>query len=137
MPCGWKGKLLDIDLGSGKVDVKDTIALSREYIGGRALAARIAWDEIPPAADAYDPENCVIITTGPLTGTLSPTSGRTIMTSLSPRVYPKAWYTHSTIGGWFGPQLKYAGFDGMVIRGKASSPVYIEIRDDTACLKPV
>jgi len=110
------------------------MAYVHEYIGGRALASRIAWDEIPAGTDAYDPENRVIIATGPLTGTLTPTSGRTIMASLSPRTYPRPWYTHSTLGGWFGPELKYAGFDAIVIHGKADLPVYLEVRDGEARL---
>ena len=132
---GWTGKILEVDLTAGKVGVKDGTAYAREYIGGRALAARIAWEEIPAGIDAYDAENRVIITTGPFTGTLSPTSGRTVMSGISPRPYPKPWYTHSTLGGWFGPQLKYAGYDGIVIHGKAQSPVYIEIRDDKVAIR--
>jgi len=98
------------------------------------MASRIAWDEIPAGIDAYDPENRVIVATGPLTGTLAPTTGRTVMTSLSPRIYPKPWYTHSTLGGWFGPEMKYAGYDAIVIHGKADTPVYLEILDDKARL---
>ena len=131
MAGGWMGKMLYIDLSKGEVEARVSQPSIRSYIGGRALAAHLAWKEISPDTDVYDPENCIIITTGPLTGTLAPTSGRTVMTSISPRVYPTPWYTHSTIGGWFGPQLKYAGFDGIVIRGKAASPVYIDIRDES------
>ena len=134
MPLGWMGRILDVDLTEGRISTRDSMAYARDYIGGRAMASRIAWDEIPAGMDAYDPENRVIITTGPLTGTLAPTSGRTVMASLSPRVYPKPWYTHSTLGGWFGPELKYAGFDAMVIHGQSDSPVYLEIQDDKARL---
>ncbi|UCB46762.1 MAG: hypothetical protein JSV25_04905 [Spirochaetota bacterium] len=130
MIYGWMGKIADIDLTTGKVDIRDTTPYAHDYIGGRALAARIAWDEIPKGIDAYDPENRIIIATGPLSGTLVPTSGRTVMSGISPRVYPKPWYTHSTLGGWFGPQLKYAGYDCIVIHGRAHSPVYIEIIDE-------
>jgi aldehyde:ferredoxin oxidoreductase len=110
------------------------MAYADDYIGGRALASRIGWDEIPGGIDAYDPENRVIVATGPLTGTLAPTTGRTVMASLSPRTYPMAWYTHSTLGGWFGPEMKYAGFDAIVIHGQADSPLYLEILDDKARL---
>lgn len=138
MPFGWTGKILDVDLTAGTIDVRDTLgppmAYARETIGGRALASRIGWDEIPAGIDAYDPENRIIVATGPLTGTLAPTSGRTIMASLSPRTYPRSWYTHSTLGGWFGPELKYAGFDGIVIHGRSNSPVYLEVRDGEAQL---
>jgi len=132
MVGGWVGKVLDVDLTSGEITTRDTMAYARDYIGGRALASRIAWDEIPAGISACDPENRVIVATGPLTGTLAPTSGRTIMTGLSPRTYPMPWYTHSTLGGWFGAELKYAGFDAIVIRGQAKSPVVVEVRNGKA-----
>lgn len=134
MPFGWMGRILEIDLTDGITSYRETMPYAHDFIGGRAMASRIAWDEIPPSIDPYDRENRIIIATGPLTGTLSPTSSRTVMGSLSPRVYPTPWYTHSTLGGWFGPELKYAGFDAIVIRGKADSPVYLEVQDDKARL---
>jgi len=130
MPFGWAGKILDVDLTRNSIGVRDTMEVAQDYIGGRAMASWIAWQEIPPGIDAYDPRNRMIIATGPLTGTLAPTSGRTVMSGISPRTYPKPWYTHSTLGGWFGSELKYAGFDAIVIHGKAPSPVYLEIQDD-------
>ncbi len=134
MTGGWSGRILDVDLTTGKIGWRDTHRYTRDYLGGRAMASRIAWDEIPDGIDAFDPENRIIITTGPLTGTLAPTSGRTVMSGLSPRLYPKTWYTHSTLGGWFGAEMKYAGFDGIVIQGKSPRPVYLEIRDGSARL---
>jgi len=134
MAFGWVGKILDVDLTTRRIGTRDTMPYARDYLGGRALASRIAWDEIPAGIDAYDPENRVIIATGPLTGTLAPTSGRTIMAALSPRTYPLPWYTHSTLGGWFGAELKYAGFDAIVIHGRADSPLYLEVRDGEARL---
>jgi hypothetical protein len=134
MNCGWVGKILDVDLTTGIVRARDTAPYARDWLGGRALAARIAWEELPPNAGPYDPENLVVVATGPLTGTLAPTTGRTVIASVSPRVYPKPWYTHSTLGGWFGPALKYAGFDALIIRGQAASPVYLDVRDDDARL---
>ncbi len=135
MTGGWTGKILDVDLTSGSITHRDTMRYARDYLGGRALASRIAWDEIPPGADAYDATNCITVATGPLTGTLAPTSGRTVMTTLSPRIYPRAWYTHSTLGGWFGAEMKYAGFDAIVVRGKSERPVYLEVRDGSARLQ--
>jgi len=143
MPYGWSGTIVDVDLSSGAISTtqidsdlssgaisrRDTLAYTRDYVGGRALAARLAWEEIAAGCAPYDPENRIILTTGPLTGTLAPTAGRTIMGSLSPRFYPRPWYTHSTLGGWFGPALKYAGYDAVVIRGRAETPVYLEIDD--------
>jgi aldehyde:ferredoxin oxidoreductase len=134
MQYGWSGRILDVNLTTQQVSTRATLPYARDYIGGRGMASRIAWEEIPAGVDAFDPQNRVIIATGPLTGTLSPTSGRTMMSGVSPRTYPKPWYTHSTLGGWFGPQLKYAGYDAIVIRGRADAPVYLEVRDRTARL---
>jgi aldehyde:ferredoxin oxidoreductase len=130
MTYGWAGRIFDVDLTTGKVSTRETKSYVPEWLGGRGLASRIAWEEIPGGVRPYDAENRIIIATGPLCGTLAPTSGRTVMGSVSPRIYPKPWYTHSTIGGWFGPELKYAGYDAIVIKGKASSPVYLDINDE-------
>src|SRR5512135_2399608 len=134
MAFGWAGKILDVDLTTRVISSRPSAAYTADYLGGRALAARLAWEEIPAAAGPYDPENRVIMATGPLTGTLAPTSGRMVMGSLSPRIYPRPWYTHSTLGGWFGPEMKYAGYDALVIHGAADGPVYLEIQDGTARL---
>ena len=134
MPFGWMGTILDVDLTDGKTAVRDTMPYTRDYIGGRALAARIAWEDTPSGIDAYHPANRVIITAGPLAGTLSPTSGRTVMSAISPRTYPRPWYTHSTLGGWFGAELKYAGLDAIVVHGRSDQSVYLEIRDGAARL---
>lgn len=134
MMSGWTGTFLDVDLSTGRITIRETMPYARGYIGGRAMAARLAWELIPPGCHVFAEQNPIIITTGPLTGTLAPTSGRTVMGALSPRVYPQPWYTHSTIGGWFGPALKYAGFDAIVLHGKASSPVRLHIQDGQAKL---
>mgnify|MGYP000890162274 CR=1 FL=1 len=135
MPFGWVGKLLEVNLTTGEIGTRDTMRYAADYIGGRGLAARVAWDGIPPEAGPFDPENRVIVMTGPLTGTLAPTTGRTVMTGISPRTYPRPWYTHSTIGGWFGPELKYAGYDGIILWGRSPKPVYLVIRDGVAKLE--
>ncbi|UCE52667.1 MAG: aldehyde ferredoxin oxidoreductase, partial [Desulfobacterales bacterium] len=129
MIYGWSGKILSIDLSRGQRLYLDTMKYAEDYIGGRGIAAKLAWELVTPAIDAYDPRNPLIVMTGPLTGTLAPTSGRTIFCSVSPRVYPKPWYTHSTMGGLFGSELKYAGFDGLVIVGQSEEPVYLWIND--------
>lgn len=132
---GWVGKILRVDLTNEKTWTEDTQKYAGDYIGGRGVAARIAWNELPPNIGEYDPENRLIIITGPLTGTLAPTSGRTAITGIAPQVYPKPWYTRSNIGGQWGPELKYAGFDGVVIQGKAEKPVYLWIHDHEAELR--
>jgi aldehyde:ferredoxin oxidoreductase len=132
MSQGYAGSFLEIDLSSRRCEVRDTTPYIQQYIGGRGIATRLAWEQIPAGTDAYDPENRLIVFTGPLTGTIAPTSGRTIFMSVSPRVYPRTWVTHSTMGGWFAGNLKFAGFDGLVVSGQADSPVYLSIEDGKA-----
>ena len=136
MPYGWVGEILDVDLSTGTLSRRKTLDYVGEYLGGRALAARLAWDLVTERMAPYDADNPVIVATGPLTGTLAPTSARTVMAGVSPRPYPIPWYTHSTLGGWFGPELKYAGFDALVIQGQAPEPVCLEIVDGRARLVP-
>jgi len=126
---GWAGKILRVDLTSGSIGTVDTLRYAEAFIGGRGIAARIAWEELKPGVDAFSPENHLIVMTGPLTGTLAPSSGRVEFAGIAPQAYPKPHYTRSNMGGWFGPEMKYAGFDGIVIQGKASKPVYIWIKD--------
>ena len=128
MVPGYAGYFLDVDLTEQHYDIKEILPYARNYIGGRGIAARLAWETIPPGVDAYDPDNRLIIFTGPLSGTIAPTSGRTIIMSVSPRVYPRPWVTHSTMGGWFAGNLKYAGFDGLVLHGKAENTCVPEHR---------
>ena len=135
--CGWVGKILEVDLSTWHISTRETSDYVDEYLGGRALAARLGWEFLggrpgQPAVGAFDEANPIIIATGPLCGTLAPTSGRTIMAAVSPRTQPFPWYTHSTIGGWFGPELKYAGYDAVILRGRSPSPAYLRIEDGRA-----
>jgi aldehyde:ferredoxin oxidoreductase len=75
--------------------------------------------------DTLGADNCLIGFSGPLSGTVAPTSGRFVFVSASPRLYPIPWVTHSTMGGWFSGALKFAGFDGFVIRGRCPRPSYL------------
>ena len=130
---GWVGKILSVDLTEEKMTEVDTMKYAEAFIGGRGIAARIAWEQIPPEADAFDPENRLIVMTGPLTGTLAPTSGgRITFAGIAPQAYPKPHYTRSNMGGYWGAELKYAGYDGLIIHGKASDPVYLWIEDGEA-----
>ena len=130
---GWVGKILRVDLTNERIDEIDTMRYAGRFIGGRGLAAAIAWDEIPFGIDAFDPDNRLIIMTGPLTGTLAPTSGgRITFAGIAPQAYPKPHYTRSSMGGYWGAELKYAGYDGVIIKGRAAYPVYIWISDGKA-----
>jgi len=132
MPYGWVGKILRVDLTNETIETENTMPIAEKFIGGRGIAAWIGWQEIPPHVDAFHPENRLIFMTGPLTGTLSPASGRLEVCGKSPQTYPNVHYTRSSMGGHWGPELKYAGFDGIVIHGRSSSHVYIWIEDGEA-----
>ncbi len=126
---GWTGRILKIDLSAGTSEVIDSTNLVQRFIGGKGLNHRLAWEHIPAQAGPFDPENCLLISVGPLTGTPAPTSGRTEVGGIAAQTYPPM-YAHSGVGGWFGAELKYAGYDSLIITGRAAAPVYVWIRDD-------
>ncbi|KON27597.1 hypothetical protein AC480_04475 [miscellaneous Crenarchaeota group archaeon SMTZ1-55] len=128
--CGWVGKILTVNLTEEQTATTDTRLFTDKFLGGRGIAAKIAWDELPPGIDAFDAENRLIIMTGPLTGTLAPASGRTHFSGIAPQAYPTPWYTRSNMGGWFGSELKYAGYDGLVVVGRSEKPTYLRIQDE-------
>jgi aldehyde:ferredoxin oxidoreductase len=132
---GWAGKILRVDLSTGKLSVEPSIEYGRKYIGGRGIAARIGWDEIPPGTGPFDPENRIIFTVGPLTGTSAPNSGRATVCSLSPQAHPYEWFSFSSFGGYWGPTLKYAGYDAIIVQGQAERPVYLWVNDGKAELR--
>ncbi|MFC1853036.1 aldehyde ferredoxin oxidoreductase N-terminal domain-containing protein [candidate division CSSED10-310 bacterium] len=127
---GWMGKLLRVDLSRGSFERESIYPYASEFIGGRGIAARLAWQELKRGTAALSAENILYILTGPLTGTSAPYSGRTTLCSLAPQGYPVEWYTRSSFGGHWGPELKYAGWDGLVLTGKAPEPVYLWIDND-------
>jgi aldehyde:ferredoxin oxidoreductase len=123
---GWMGKIVKIDLGSRTqetVPVSD--ALRRAYIGGRGLGVRLYSDLCPAATDPFADDNALIFMTGPLTGTLM-TSGRYQVVSRSPLT---GTICDSSSGGTFGAALKGAGIDGLIIVGRAATPVYLSAHD--------
>lgn len=126
---GWAGKILRVDLSNKKISTVATEKYAQRFIGGKGLLHRLAWEEIPRGTGAFDGENKLMIANGPLTGTPAPTSGRVEVGGVAPQSYPEM-YSHSGVGGWFGAELKYAGFDAIIIQGKANSPCYLWINDD-------
>ncbi|MEM2926802.1 MAG: aldehyde ferredoxin oxidoreductase N-terminal domain-containing protein [Candidatus Bathyarchaeia archaeon] len=126
---GWMGRILRVDLTELKTQEEDTMPYAQGFIGGRGIAARIAWEELKPGIDAFDPENRLIFMTGPLTGTLAPSSGRLTVGSVAPQRYPVPRYSRSGMGGRWPSELKYAGYDGIIIQGRAEFPVYLWIWD--------
>ncbi len=130
---GWAGHILRIDLGTGRVSEVPTENYVPKFVGGWGVMAKIAWDELTPEIGAFDPENRLMFMTGPLTGTLVPGTGRCEIGTVSPFSYsfhgPTEDYVRSGIGGQWAPELKFAGFDGIVVQGKADHPVWLSITD--------
>jgi aldehyde:ferredoxin oxidoreductase len=125
MPRGYAGKLLRIDLTKGKFKEEPLEeGFMKNFLGGSGFGIKILYDELAPGIDPMGPENKLMILTGPLTGTLFPCSGRWGAVTKSPLTGVFA-DTHS--GGMFGPELKYAGFDGLIFEGRAEKPVWLWI----------
>ncbi|MDP2948267.1 MAG: aldehyde ferredoxin oxidoreductase N-terminal domain-containing protein [Chloroflexota bacterium] len=125
---GWTGKILRVDLSSGRVSHIDTSRYVPQLLGGLGVAAGIAWDELKPGVGPFDPENLLMVMVGPLTGTLASGAGRVEVAGIAPQQRPSR-FSRSGMGGHWGPELKYAGFDGMVVQGKAPRPVYLWVHD--------
>ena len=131
---GYAGKLLRIDLSEGKVSVeKIAPEVLRKFLGGVGYGAKLFYEEVPPHIDALGSENKLIFTTGPLTGTKSPGSGFAEVCCKSPLA--GAW-CESKCGGEWGGTLKKAGYDFLVIEGKAREPKYIVIDDGRTEIRP-
>jgi aldehyde:ferredoxin oxidoreductase len=131
---GWTGNILRADLSAGTVSTMDTRAYLPAYVGGLGIAARIAWDELRPGAGPFDPENMLFVMVGPLTGTVASGAGRVVVAGIAPQQSPSV-FSRSGVGGHWGAELKYAGYDGIVIVGRAEDPVYLWIEDGQAGLR--
>ena len=133
MMGGWTRKLLRVDLTLGKCSV-ESIPESwlKEYVGGRGLAARYLYEEMDPAADPLGPDNKLIFATGPLTGTPVPCGARYMVVTKGALT---GAITTSNSGGFWGPELKFAGYDLVILEGRAASPSYLYIYDDTVELR--
>ena len=125
---GWHGKLLRVHLGTRRCQVENIPEpWLRQYIGGRGVADRYLWEELDPKIDPVSPQNKLIFATGPLTGTPAPCGARYMVVT---KGYLTGAITTSNSGGHWGPALRFAGYDLLVIEGKASEPVYLFIDDD-------
>jgi len=135
MSFGWAGKILRIDLTEGKVSIESTLPYIKEYIGGRGIAAKILYDECGPEVKPFDPGNLLIFSTAPLSGTPIPGAGRVAVTCKSPLSVPEGLKVETGFGGYWGPELKFAGYDHLVISGRAPHPVYITIDNEEVKIK--
>jgi aldehyde:ferredoxin oxidoreductase len=124
---GYAGKLLRVNLTHGTWrDEQLTNELAELYIGGAGMAARILYDELQPGIDPFSPENRVVFLTGPVVGTMIPTASRIGLYAKSPLTNS---FFHSSAGGHFAPELKFAGYDGIIFEGRAKKQVYLFIDD--------
>lgn len=131
---GWTGTFLRFDLSSGEQSTVSSRDYLDTFIGGRMLAARLYWDEVSPRAGALEPDNCILIIPGPLAGTPATACSRWVMTAKSPHSFPEQ-YGFGNGGGFFGAGLKLAGYDGLIITGKAKDASYLLIENENAVLK--
>ncbi len=128
MRGGYTGRILRLGLD----DLSYRIEKPREkdlerFIGGEGLGIKYLYDEVPPHADALGPENRLIFMTGPMTGSLAPTSGRHCVITKSPLT---GCEVSSHAGGYWGTELKLAGYDGIIVEGQSTKPVYVFVDDD-------
>ena len=130
---GWTGKLLRVDLSSGTHRIEDIRTdWLKQYIGGRGLAARYLYEEMDPQADPLGPENKLIFATGPLTGTPTPCGSRYMVVTKGALTNA---ITTSNSGGHWGPELKFAGYDMVILEGQAPKPSYLLVYDDRVELR--
>lgn len=130
---GWRGKILEVDLSSGRVSAEEvTPQFARDYLGGRGWGARLLLDRVDPACDPLGPDNLLMMLNGPLTGTNAPTGSRYMVAAKSPLT---GALTCSNSGGFFPAALKKAGWDGIIFTGKSPQPVYLWVDGKKAELR--
>jgi len=130
---GFVGKILSVDLTRREISeetLNEEIALN--FLGGAGYCCRYLYDYINDDTDPLSPDNILMFMTGPFCGSAIPTSGRFVVCAKSP--YTGIW-GESNCGGYFGPELKKAGYDGIIIKGASKSPVYLEINETNIQIK--
>ena len=128
---GWAGRLLRVDLDAMRCSVSPIDAY-REFIGGRGMSDRIVFEESDSRSGPLDPDSVVAIGAGPLVGTLAPAASRT---NISAKNIATGGIATSSVGGHFGMEMKFAGFDQIVVRGRAPHPVFLALRNGEAELR--
>jgi aldehyde:ferredoxin oxidoreductase len=126
---GWAGKILQLNLSEGKYSILRTEDYTDRFLGGLGIGEKIYWDESSPELKAFHPNNPLIFMTGPLAATPAPSASRVVVCGKSPCIYPET-FVFASLGGFFAAELKKAGYDGIVIKGRADTPVYINIENE-------
>jgi len=130
---GGYGKALRIDLSARKiVDEKIEGDVISNYIGGKGFAAKVLYDELKPGVDPFSPDNIIVVAVGPVTGTNAPGYSKTVFATKSPLT---RIFADSLVGGSFGPEMKFSGYDLIIVKGKAEKPVCLYIRDGKASIE--
>jgi len=131
MKGGYTGKIARVNLTDKSVSTIPTEKYI-EFGGGHGIGSAIFFDLVGDQLpfDAFDPRNLIMMIASPFSGTFTPGSGRCEVQGLGPMLYPIEWFGHSNFGGRFTSQLKFAGWDGIVVEGASSSPVWINIMDE-------
>lgn len=130
---GYTGNLIRVNLTDKVVKVeKLNMDYANQFIGGRGLGSKYLYEETDPQIDALSPENKLIFMTGPVTGTYAACAGRFNVVAKAPLT---GTIGAANSGGYFGPELKFAGYDGIIFEGKSNKPVYLHINDDLVELK--
>ncbi len=130
---GYGGSILRVNLTNAATHCHPTEEdLARSFLGGRGLNVKRLWDELPAHVDGLSPGNVLVFGVGPLVGTLFPGGARFNVTAMSPQT---GILGDSNAGGFFGPELKFAGYDQLIIDGRADEPVYLWIQDDVVELR--
>ena len=131
---GYTGKVLHVDLSTGKIEIEEpSPEWYRRYVGGAGFISYYLLKEVPKGADPLGPENRLIFAPGPITGVPVPGSGRNAVGAKSPLT---GGWGEADVGGFFGAELRRAGFDAVVIKGEAETPVYLWVHDGQAELRP-
>jgi len=130
---GYAGYYLEADLTKGKFYKREMEKeWARLYLGGTGIAAQILWERTGPQTQPLSPENVLVAATGPLTGVMFSPSGRMMFASKGPLT---GIWAESHVGGFFGPEMKYAGFDVVIAHGRSPKPVYLYLCDGKAELR--
>jgi aldehyde:ferredoxin oxidoreductase len=129
---GYTGKILRVDLSSGSLTDIPTMDYADRFLGGRGIAAKICWDEVPPEVGALDPENVVVFATGPIGGVPVFAGSRWTICGKIPSVER---FSYGNFGGRWGAELKFAGYDAIIVKGKSEKPVYLFLHDGIAELR--
>ena len=123
---GYTGRILRVDLSSGQHKEVSTIEYADRFLGGRGISAKVYWDEVPSNISPFSPENRLCVMTGPLCGIPGIAASRWQVSAKSPL---HNTFSYCNLGGAWGAEIKFAGYDGLIIEGKSEDLVYLIIDD--------